>query len=121
MTAAGLHRAARLERRAERPVVQVIQFPAHGHAVRQPGHRDVHARQAFEVMTMLKDVERLDDRVGKLQSHFSQATEDVRQIRISTDKVAKRGERIVDLQIEEAGEEAETEALTQSTQRLPVD
>ena len=74
-----------------------------------------------EVMTMLKDVERLDERVGKLQSHFSQATEDVRQIRISTDKVAKRGERIVDLQIEEAGEEAETEALTQSTQRLPVD
>ena len=74
-----------------------------------------------EVTNMLKDVERLDDRVGKLQSHFSQATEDVRQIRISTDKVAKRGERIVDLQIEEAEEEAETEALTQPTQRLPVD
>ena len=74
-----------------------------------------------EVTNMLKDVERLDDRVGKLQNHFSQATEDVRQIRISTDKVAKRGERIVDLQIEEAEEEAETEALTQTTQRLPVD
>ncbi len=88
--------------------------------------KDVHMREQAgviqaEVMTMLKDVERLDDRVGKLQSHFSQATEDVRQIRISTDKVAKRGERIVDLQIEEAEEEAETEALTQSTQRLPVD
>ncbi|MFQ5774143.1 MAG: DNA recombination protein RmuC [Kiloniellaceae bacterium] len=60
-----------------------------------------------EVQTMLKDVARLDDRVGKLQKHFEQANEDVRQIRISTERVTKRGERIVDLQLEDQPAEAE--------------
>ncbi len=55
-----------------------------------------------EVQTLLKDIERLDQRVGKLQSHFQQVNEDVRQIRISTDKVNKRGERITELQLEDA-------------------
>ncbi len=55
-----------------------------------------------EVLTLLKDVARLDDRVAKLQRHFEQAGEDVRQIRISTDKVTKRAERIEEVQLEEA-------------------
>ncbi len=63
-----------------------------------------------EVQTLLGDVARLDDRVGKLQRHFDQATDDVRQIRISTDKVTKRGERITDLQLEDADGEAAVEA-----------
>lgn len=54
-----------------------------------------------ELLTLLKDVERLDDRVEKLQSHFNQATEDVRQIRISTDKVTNRATRIEDIQLED--------------------
>ncbi|WP_245602408.1 DNA recombination protein RmuC [Fodinicurvata fenggangensis] len=54
-----------------------------------------------EVHHLLADVGRLDDRVGKLQRHFDQATEDIRQIRISTEKVSKRGERIEDLQLED--------------------
>ncbi len=53
-----------------------------------------------EVRTILKDVLRLDDRVAKLQRHFDQAGEDVRQIRISTEKVAKRAERIEELEFE---------------------
>ena len=70
-----------------------------------------------EVQTMLKDVARLDDRVGKLQSHFGQANEDLRQIRISTEKVTKRGEKIaqVELQdieeLEDLGAEPEAEAI----------
>jgi DNA recombination protein RmuC len=56
-----------------------------------------------ELLTLLKDVERLDDRVEKLQRHFGQATEDVRQIRISTEKVTSRAERIEDIQLEDAG------------------
>ena len=55
-----------------------------------------------ELLTLLKDVERLDDRVGKLQRHFSQTTEDIRQIRISTDKVTSRAGRIEDIQLEDA-------------------
>jgi len=47
----------------------------------------------------LDDVARLDDRAGKLQRHFEQATDDLRQIRISTEKVGKRAERIEELQV----------------------
>lgn len=54
-----------------------------------------------EVHTLLKDVGRLDDRVGKLQRHFGQAEEDLRQVRISTEKVTKRGEKIDALQFED--------------------
>jgi len=45
-------------------------------------------------------VVRLDGRVGKLQRHFEQASEDVRQIRISTEKVTKRAERITEMEFE---------------------
>lgn len=70
-----------------------------------------------EVQTLLGDVERLDERAGKLQRHFDQAGEDLRQIRISTDKVVKRGERIVELEIEEPA--AETEDIAPPAQRIP--
>ena len=59
-----------------------------------------HVIQA-EVARMLDDVGRLDDRVGKLERHFAQATDDIRQIRISTDKVTKRGERIQEVEMEQ--------------------
>lgn len=52
-----------------------------------------------EVRILLDDVGRLDDRVGKLQRHFDQANEDMRQIRISTEKVTKRGDRIEELEL----------------------
>ena len=61
-----------------------------------------------EVQALLKDVVRLDDRVFKLHRHFDQAGEDMRQIRISTDKVIKRGENIENIRIGEmeAGDES---------------
>jgi DNA recombination protein RmuC len=59
-----------------------------------------------EVQKLLEDVGRLDDRVGKLQRHFDQTSEDLRQIRISTDKIQKRGERMEDLQLEDSEEGA---------------
>lgn len=66
--------------------------------------RDVRMREQAhliqgEVAKLLQDVERLDDRVGKLQKHFDQAVEDVRQVRISTDKVKGRGERIQEVDV----------------------
>ena len=54
-----------------------------------------------EVHHMLEDVARLDDRVGALQKHFGQAEEDLRKIRISTDKVTKRGEKIEEIELGE--------------------
>lgn len=47
-----------------------------------------------EVVKMMDDVGRLDKRVGNLQRHFDLAIEDMREIRISTDKIVKKGERI---------------------------
>lgn len=61
-----------------------------------------HVIQA-EVGRLLEDVTRLDDRVGKLDRHFNQATDDIRQIRISTDKVTKRSERIQEIELEQPG------------------
>lgn len=66
--------------------------------------RDVHMREQAdviqnEVRKMLEDVDRLDDRVGNLEKHFDQAHRDIRDIRISTDKVTKRGAKIDALQL----------------------
>jgi len=65
-----------------------------------------------QVLAMLKDVTRLDERVAKLQRHHEQAGEDLRQIRISTDKVTRKAEKIEEIQIadetEEPGEAIET-------------
>jgi DNA recombination protein RmuC len=47
-----------------------------------------------EVGNLLDDLKRLQERVLKLQGHFGQANEDVRQILISAEKVEKRGGRI---------------------------
>jgi DNA recombination protein RmuC len=67
--------------------------------------RDVNMREQAHVIQkkvgeLLGDVERLDDRVFKLQKHFEQSVEDVRQIRISTDKVAKRAGDIESVELE---------------------
>ena len=47
-----------------------------------------------EVGALLNDVRLLSDRVGKLQSHFNQADADIKNILISTGKIAGRAERI---------------------------
>jgi len=68
--------------------------------------RDVRLREQThliqaELQKMLKDVGLLDDRVANLQRHFDQANEDIRQIRISNEKVAKRAGRMSELELEE--------------------
>jgi DNA recombination protein RmuC len=47
-----------------------------------------------EVRKLVEDVVRLGDRVAKLDAHFRQAQEDVAQIRVSAEKVTRRGARI---------------------------
>ena len=56
-----------------------------------------------EVQKMLDDVGRLDQRVGKLQSHFDLAIKDMRDIRISTEKIVKKGEKIEELHFDDDG------------------
>lgn len=61
--------------------------------------KDSHMREQAgliqaEIRHLLDDVERIDARVAQLDRHFSQATEDIRQIRVSADKLTRRAERI---------------------------
>jgi len=58
-----------------------------------------------EVGRLANDVGRLDDRVQKLQRHFELASDDVRQIRISTEKVARQATRIEEVEMGEDGPE----------------
>jgi DNA recombination protein RmuC len=65
--------------------------------------REAADRIRVEVEGMMDDVGRLRDRVLKLQQHFGQANEDVRQILISSDKIEKRATQIEDLDFDESG------------------
>ncbi len=67
--------------------------------------RDARMREAAdqihaEVGHLMADIERLHARVHKLQQHFGQANEDVRQILISAEKVEKRASRIREVEFE---------------------
>lgn len=73
--------------------------------------KDVQMREQAGVIQkaveyLIEDVNRLDKRVGNLQRHYDQATEDMREIRISNEKIQKRGLAIHEIELEE-GELAE--------------
>ncbi len=52
-----------------------------------------------EVGRLVKDVSLLGDRVRKLQIHFNQSNEDIRQAIISIDKIEAHGERIQQVEL----------------------
>jgi hypothetical protein len=64
--------------------------------------RDAADQIRTEVMHLGDDLGRLRDRVLKLQNHFAQANEDVRQILISADRIEKRAGRIEELDFSKA-------------------
>jgi len=59
--------------------------------------RDAADQIRTEVLNLGDDLARLRDRVLKLQKHFSDANEDIRQVLISADKIEKRAGRIEEL------------------------
>ena len=63
--------------------------------------RDAADQIRTEVGHLTDDLERLRERVLKLQAHFGQASADVEQVLISADKIAKRGARIEALDFDE--------------------
>ncbi len=69
--------------------IQVIQSVLRDSRIKEQAHlvRD-------EVIRMMDDVLRLDDRVRKLHTHFGQASKDIDDILISTRKITNRGEKI---------------------------
>jgi DNA recombination protein RmuC len=72
--------------------------------VMQQIQRDARMREAAdqirdEVARLAKDVGLLGDRVRKLQVHFNQANEDIRQSIISVEKIEAHGERIQQVEL----------------------
>ena len=62
-----------------------------------------------EVIRLMEDVGRLDERVRKLQGHFGQASRDIEEILVSSSKVTRRGQKIEALELG-AGEAEDTSA-----------
>ncbi len=78
--------------------------------------RDAADQIRNEVMHLGDDLTRLRDRVTKLQKHFGDVNEDVRQILISADKIEKRAGRIEELDFSK--EPAETPRLVKGAAEL---
>jgi DNA recombination protein RmuC len=79
--------------------IQVIQQIQKDARMREAASQ-IHA----EVGLLMDDLKRLHERVLKLQQHFGQANEDVRQILVSAEKIEKRGTRIREVEFD--GEDA---------------
>jgi len=76
--------------------VQVIQS-----LVRDAKMREQASVIQKEVGLLLKDVHRLRERVGKLDTHFRQAQGDVSDIMISSEKISRRGESMQNVDFSE--------------------
>lgn len=78
--------------------IQVIQAVLRDQRMREQAHLI-----QGEVIRLMEDLARLDDRVQKLQGHFSAAQKDVEQIVTSSSKLTRRGQKIEAMEFE-AGE-----------------
>ncbi|XDZ68804.1 DNA recombination protein RmuC [Alphaproteobacteria bacterium LSUCC0226] len=59
-----------------------------------------------QVDLMMKDVRRLEERVGKLATHLSQAENDISDIQTSTRKIISRGDKIDEIEVLDADQAA---------------
>jgi DNA recombination protein RmuC len=84
--------------------IQVIQQIQKDARMREAAD-EIHA----EVGHLMDDLKRLHERVLKLQQHFGQANEDVRQILVSAEKIERRGTRIREVEFD--GEDDAADAV----------
>lgn len=75
--------------------IQVIQSVLKDQRMREQAHLI-----QGEVIRLMEDMSRLDDRVQKLQTHFAQTQKDVELIATSTTKLMKRGAKIEEMEFE---------------------
>jgi DNA recombination protein RmuC len=92
--------------------IQVIQAVLKDQRMREQAHLI-----QGEVALLMEDLGRLDERTRKLQAHFLAAQKDVEQIVTSNEKLARRGGRIVALELE-APAAAEAEPMPNSSPRV---
>jgi DNA recombination protein RmuC len=69
-----------------------------------------------EVLRLMEDVVRLDDRVRKLQTHFGQAQKDIDDILVSSNKVTRRGQKIEALEFSGDRPVADAPAVTDAAE-----
>jgi DNA recombination protein RmuC len=81
--------------------IQVIQSILKDASMREQAHLI-----QGEVVRLMEDLSRMDERVRKLQVHFGQASKDIDDILISASKVAKRGQKIEALEFGDAPQAA---------------
>ena len=81
--------------------IQVIQSVLKDAGMREQAHLI-----QGEVMKLMEDLGRVDERVRKLKTHFDQASRDIDDILISTRKLTVRGEKIEALEFGEEGSPA---------------
>ncbi|MCP4381706.1 MAG: DNA recombination protein RmuC [Hyphomicrobiales bacterium] len=96
--------------------VQVVMSLLRDARMREQAHVIQH-----EVIRLVEDVDRLDDRVQRLKTHFTQANKDIDQIEISSGKISKRsaGIRSVEIEVPEGGIEPRP-ANTDGPPELPL-
>ncbi|OCW57275.1 DNA recombination protein RmuC [Hoeflea olei] len=81
--------------------IQVIQALLKDSRMREQAHLI-----QSEVLKLMEDLTRLDDRVRKLQSHFSMTQKDVELILTSSEKLSRRGARIEAMEFAQLADEA---------------
>ena len=91
--------------------IQVIQSVLRDQRMREQAHLI-----QGEVIRLMEDLGRLDERVQKLQGHFAAAQRDVDQIVTSSSKLAKRGEKIEAMEFEATEPAAEPTAAPRSVE-----
>src|ERR1044071_2617967 len=84
------------------------------HILKDARIRDAADQIRNEVMHLGDDLARLRERVLKLQKHFGDVNEDVRQVLISADKIEKRAGRIEELDFTKEPPVAEGPRLVKS-------
>lgn len=90
--------------------IQVIQAVLKDARMREQAH----LIQA-EVIRLMEDVARLDERVRKLQTHFQQTGRDIDDILVSTSKVTKRGQKIEALEFRDSVSEEKTPSVAEKS------
>ncbi|TAH65655.1 MAG: DNA recombination protein RmuC [Rhodopseudomonas palustris] len=82
--------------------------------------RDAADQIRTEVLALNDDLGRLRERVAKLQTHFGQVNDDVRQILITADKIERRAGRIEELDFSDAPPIAASEPRASTAELFPL-
>jgi len=104
------------------PSILMLAIQVMQQIMRDARMRDAAEQIRTEVIRLGDDLGRLRDRVLKLQKHFADVNEDVRQVLISADKIEKRAGRIEELDFSrnDAPVEGPSDGLSDGPRLVPT-